>query len=319
MRTDVPEKLLKIVDDIDAKGDVNLTRLTVLKKWFEKPGRLAPFALWIASRASSRKGKTKGDAATLFREARALFAKLERVRPEIDRAAARSLYDRLRAFQNDYRNDDWGAVRIVPNWQLLLVEKGLAIALDRDPSPSAAALVKVAAINAYYGTNLYAQLRMAQHIVHLSEAEKFSRLDPELVDRIAALPPHESGGQKPKKFLSFASKFAHFFLSKEKFPIYDSVAETMLRKHFGRGEIRLSSEAKYCSFVEAIDRLRALADTQVTYVDIDRYLWFTGTYLKWKRGETVNAELQRYFTADRGNYPEFREFQELVQKTFEMQ
>ena len=73
MRTNVPEKLLAIVDDIDAKGDASLTRLTILKKWFERPGRLVPFALWVADRASSRKGKTKGEAAELFREARGLL------------------------------------------------------------------------------------------------------------------------------------------------------------------------------------------------------------------------------------------------------
>jgi hypothetical protein len=137
MRTTVPEKLLKIVDDIDANGDANLTRLTVLKKWFEMPGRLKPFALWVAARASSRKGKTEGDAATLFGEARALLADLDRVHPQIDMRAARALHDRLRAFQNEYRNDRWGAVRIVRNWQLLLVENGLAIALDSQPSASA--------------------------------------------------------------------------------------------------------------------------------------------------------------------------------------
>ena len=37
MRTKVPEKLLAIVDEIDATGNSNLTRLTVLKKWFQVP------------------------------------------------------------------------------------------------------------------------------------------------------------------------------------------------------------------------------------------------------------------------------------------
>lgn len=136
MRTSVPEKLLAIVDDIDANGDANLTRLTVLKKWFETPGRLAPFALWIAARAASRKGKTQGEAATLFREARAIVANLDRINPVLDRDAAARLHSQLVAFQNEYRHDQWGAVRIVRNWQLMLVEKGLAIALDRSPSPS---------------------------------------------------------------------------------------------------------------------------------------------------------------------------------------
>ena len=36
MRTKIPEKLLKIVEERDAQGQANLTRLTVLKKWFER-------------------------------------------------------------------------------------------------------------------------------------------------------------------------------------------------------------------------------------------------------------------------------------------
>lgn len=137
MRTHVPEKLLKIVDDIDADGDANLTRLTVLKKWFNTPGRLVPFALWIASRASSRKGKTKGEAAELFREARTLLVDIERHHPKLDRPKAERLHARLADFQNKYRNVHWARVRIINNWQLLLVEKGLAIALGHDATPSA--------------------------------------------------------------------------------------------------------------------------------------------------------------------------------------
>lgn len=74
MRTSAPEKLLKVVDEIDAHGHASLTRLTVLKKWFERPKRLSAFSLWAAARAVSRKGKTGGAAATLFLEARALLA-----------------------------------------------------------------------------------------------------------------------------------------------------------------------------------------------------------------------------------------------------
>ncbi len=137
MRTSVPEKLLAIVDDIDATGDANLTRLTVLKKWFETPGRLVPFALWVAARAASRKGKTTGAAAEVYREARTLLAGLDKVRPEVDCAGAERLHARLVEFQNEYRHDQWGAIRIVHHWQLLLVEKGLAIALAHRPMPAA--------------------------------------------------------------------------------------------------------------------------------------------------------------------------------------
>ena len=72
MRTKVPEKLLAIVEEIESQGSASLTRLTILKKWFEHPGRLAAFGLWIAKRAAGRKGKTKAEDGTLLKETLAL-------------------------------------------------------------------------------------------------------------------------------------------------------------------------------------------------------------------------------------------------------
>ena len=136
MRTSVPEKIIKIIDEIDAKGNANLTRLTVLKKWFEHPGRLPAFGLWVAARAASRKGKTAGAAGELFDEARALLAGCDIGEPGPDRTAAKDLYQRLQNFQNEYQNQEWGPVRIVRHWNLLLVEEGLDIYLWHHDSPS---------------------------------------------------------------------------------------------------------------------------------------------------------------------------------------
>ena len=136
MFTNVPEKLLQIVEDLGVHGSAEVTRLTVLKKWFERSERLAPFAVWVAKRATSRKGKTKGEAARLFREAGALLKGLDKLRPEFDQPAARQLFDRLRDYQNDYENQRWGLVRVVKNWNLLLIEQSLAIMLAKSPQPS---------------------------------------------------------------------------------------------------------------------------------------------------------------------------------------
>ena len=139
MRTAVPQKILKIIDDIGTQGNVPLTRLTVLKKWFEGPGRLPAFGLWIARRASGRKGKTKDGAGDLLNEARALVgtaATRESLFQQIDREAAQSLHDRAREFQSEFRNHQWGPVRIVHCWPLLLVEEGLALHLDHAATPS---------------------------------------------------------------------------------------------------------------------------------------------------------------------------------------
>jgi hypothetical protein len=136
MRTAIPEKLLKIIGEIDEHGNTNLTKLTVLKKWFEHPGRLPTFAVWVARRAVARKGKTNGAAAEYFIEARTLLTGLDEIHPELDRQAVEALHDRLRDFQNEYREDRWGRVRIVHHWNLVLVEYGLAIYLWHSDSPT---------------------------------------------------------------------------------------------------------------------------------------------------------------------------------------
>jgi hypothetical protein len=139
MRTAVPEKIQKIIADIDTQGNVSLTRLTVLKKWFEHPGRLSAFGLWVARQAAGRKGKTKDGAGALLDEARALLgsaATRESLYQPIDRAAAKSLHDRAREFHNEFQNQQWGPVRIIHCWPLLLVEEGLALHLRKATLPT---------------------------------------------------------------------------------------------------------------------------------------------------------------------------------------
>ena len=135
-RTNIPEKLLAIVEGIDDRGSASLTPLTVLKRWLERPGRLSAFAIWIAKRAVSRKGKTGGAAAELFREARGLLVGLDRIHPNPDRQAAQALHGRLQAFQNEHQDQRWGPVRIVHNWNLMLIEQGLAIWLWHRDDPA---------------------------------------------------------------------------------------------------------------------------------------------------------------------------------------
>ncbi len=139
MRTRVPERLLTIVEEIDAHGSASLTRLTVLKKWFEHPGRLPAFGLWVAKRAAGRKGKTKDEAGALLDEARALLgttATRESFLHAVDLGAAKLLRDRARDFQNTLEDHRWGPARIIHCTPLLLVEQGLTLYLGTPASPS---------------------------------------------------------------------------------------------------------------------------------------------------------------------------------------
>ena len=127
MRTTIPEKLLKVAAQIEARGSASLTRMTVLKKWFEAPDRLPSLAIFIAKRSSARKGKSTGGAAELFREARGLLSGAAVYRPQVPRARAEKLPDRLRTFQSEYEKHRWGSGRVGRSRNLFLVEEGIGI------------------------------------------------------------------------------------------------------------------------------------------------------------------------------------------------
>jgi hypothetical protein len=55
----------------------------------------------------------------------------------VDRRAAACLHDRLREFQNEFERQRWGPVRLITNWNLLIVEKALAVFLNGGRSPAA--------------------------------------------------------------------------------------------------------------------------------------------------------------------------------------
>jgi hypothetical protein len=111
----------------------------VSKKWFEAPGRLAAFSLWVARRAAGRSGKTKAEFKAILSEVRALLGPAstrESVFQSIDRAAAELLHNRAAAAQNEFKEQQWGPVRVIHCWPLFLAEQGLDIYLWHSDSPS---------------------------------------------------------------------------------------------------------------------------------------------------------------------------------------
>ena len=158
MRTTVPDKLIKIAREIEASGSASLTRLTVLKKWFEQdPKRLSSFVIFIAREALAGKDKISGEAVVLFREAGKLLKATETYDPKLDRSAAEKLYRRLHEFQSEYKNQQWGPVRIIQNWGLFLVEDAIRIYLRSTGSASDGYRLAAAYCQNYdskYGSNL---------------------------------------------------------------------------------------------------------------------------------------------------------------------
>jgi hypothetical protein len=159
-------------------------------------------------------------------------------------------------------------------------------------------LVKSVAINALYGTQVLAIVRMAEHAEAVLRKTDTRTATIELVERLASLPADSN--KRHRRFTSFAAKFCHFFLDEERFPIYDEAAREAMRLHLGSKGCVSDSAHPYSSFCENLARLRREASLHGTGRELDRYLWITGMYMKWlklreKKNPPMNAELRSIF------------------------
>jgi hypothetical protein len=161
-------------------------------------------------------------------------------------------------------------------------------------------LVKCVAINALYGTNVFAIVRMAMHVRSILEPLQGCYLDG-LVGQISLLDLND--GKRPRQHVSFASKLCHFFVNEEHYPIYDNAARDALRYHLGNDYCGDRSEP-YKAFQENLRRLRAASSiVTATGREMDRYLWIVGMYMRydeWRRAGAkgrpiVNTELFQVF------------------------
>ncbi len=156
------------------------------------------------------------------------------------------------------------------------------------------ALIKAAAINNLYSTNVYAIWRMGQHLANIRKT--LPRDPAAAVREIASL----SSGKEAKgpTHWSFASKVAHFFIDPDRFPIYDSYCAAMVVWHLGKGERISDPSDPFAAFKANIDKLRARCGFAVTYRELDRYLWLAGQYREWRKKDgqaQINTELRALF------------------------
>ena len=151
-------------------------------------------------------------------------------------------------------------------------------------------LLKSVVINALYGTQVFAIAKMADHVCKTMYQHQGNKDKPDiLVDAIATV---SVGGGKTKHFFSFASKFCHFFVDDEKFPIYDEAARTTLALHLGK------SEPRYTTFCSKIEELRKLGNLSCSLSALDRYLWIRGLHVKYEKfgkAAKINTEIKQFF------------------------
>lgn len=137
---------------------------------------------------------------------------------------------------------------------------------------------------------------MAAHTKSAIEKYDVSTAGGELVEEIAQLPPGPEG-QKARRNHSFASKFAHFFIDSERFPVMDGYAIRMVKFHLGSENYTESQEHPYCAFVQNLQNLKNRADLNVSNRDLDHYLWMAGELSVFHENPNaeINGELKQLF------------------------
>jgi hypothetical protein len=130
-------KLEEIVEAIRGNENVQVTRLTVVKKLCEDPDAAGAFALFLAQKAQGRLGE---------KQSKERYVQLSnRVVREVNfyldhptedcKKQLRSLLLEIQAEQNEYVSIQWSAVRNIKSWDLLIVENALRSILNRDEAP----------------------------------------------------------------------------------------------------------------------------------------------------------------------------------------
>jgi len=133
-------------------------------------------------------------------------------------------------------------------------------------------LLKASVVNALYTTNVFAIRATARHICDLFSVES-ELSDLQLVPRIAEL----AVGGKVRRCVSFASKYAHFFVDPDRFYIMDYNAGQALAAHLGARRVDPADwTPDYPAFVQRVEALRRRDWITVSNRELDRYLWLYG-------------------------------------------
>ncbi len=181
--------------------------------------------------------------------------------------------------------------RYLPQW--VGTEKIFRLLRERFPDFAyESVIVKAATLNHLYSTRVFALQELAQHIESVMK-EPWD--DPvELITRLAT--PTRATDKGPRHYWSFAAKFTHFFVDGERFPIYDSYNEAMLRYHLGPEAIP-KGDNPINAFVGNLQRFQHLWQLNgFSLRELDRYLWLAGLYRDWWRGNrSINVEVLGLF------------------------
>ncbi len=145
-----------------------------------------------------------------------------------------------------------------------------------DPSST---LLKVAALSSIDVNRSIGAATMFEHVQRVVERIDRRRVGPEFVDLVAE--PQRRHGRQTMRSLTFASRFAHFFLDPDSFPMLDGWTERALANCIERST-DAPDASRYTRFYVDHARL-ASAFAPARPSDVCRFLWLRGQYTAWKR------------------------------------
>ncbi len=136
-------------------------------------------------------------------------------------------------------------------------------------------LLKVAALNDFYSTNIFSVFSVAQRIIELDVDKRLDEEDVNLVNEIQKVIISD----KEKHFYSFASKYCSHHRP-ESYPIYDSYVDQVLRYFRNRDKFykfKNGDLKEYSVFKRVLAEFQKFYDLQqFSLKEIDRYLWLFG-------------------------------------------
>jgi len=177
-------------------------------------------------------------------------------------------------------------------------DRTLRLAHEEVPGHGAEAVLhKTTMINALYSTNIHAIARVAEHLATVLGSADLTSADPDLVERMAHVPAG-SDEQIPRRRYNLASKYAHFFIAPDRFPVWDRSARTMVRIHNG---VRAAGalDVGYVSFAAGFEHLRRTISPSPAVIELDHYLLIAGQAIAFRLGrwENIGAELRGLFSS----------------------
>ena len=165
--------------------------------------------------------------------------------------------------------------------------RSLAETFPRGADNDCVVTMKAASLNVLYGTWIMAPGKPAARIWSYLQRDSLD-LVPELIDEVAKV----KLGKSVHRLTSFTSKYFHFFVAPELFPMYDSFAARAVAAHLG---LRASTSwtGRYAAYYESLSALCRDCRPSARWCDIDHYLWLAGQWLAWSQsGSTgVNQEV----------------------------